>query len=261
MVIPLVVLAIGTFVVSWALFRPMVAGAAPVGGLIAAIDGHAEAVHHVAHQALAVRVWPAFIVGFGLAYLIYRNGLALPARIAQAFWPVHALLTNKFYLDEAYGAHILKKASLASATGLIVVSRRASRWFDTHVVDSLVDLSATVARLVADATGRVLDAAGLVGRIEEDRSYGSRLAMWVGSVVAVALALRFALTERINAAIVTTVIGLVLLGVDGIVESLARGAWDVGGAVRTSQTGRLRIYLLFAMGGVATVVAAILWVK
>ena len=42
-----------------------------------------------------------------------------------------------------------------------------------------------------------------------------------------------------------------------MVEGLARGLWDMGGAARTSQTGRLRNYLLFAMGSVALVGVAI----
>ncbi|MBN1345204.1 MAG: NADH-quinone oxidoreductase subunit L [Phycisphaerae bacterium] len=259
MYLPLVALAIGTFVVSWVLFRGMVAGAAPKIGLVEAIDGHSEAVHHAAHYALFYRVWPAFIVGFLLAYLIYRNGLALPGKIAVALAPLHRLVWNKFYFDELYGADILKKASLASATGLIVIARQASRWFDTYVIDFLVNVSAKMTRIGAEAVGRILDAAGLVGRIEEDRSYRTRVAMWIGSVVAVVLAVRFVMTERITEAYVTSLIGVVLLGVDGIVEGLARGAWDVGGAIRSSQTGRIRSYLLFAMGGVAVVVVAILW--
>ncbi len=261
MYLPLVVLAAGTFFVSWLLFRRMVAEAAPGGGLVAAIDGHSDAVHHAAHTALALRVWPSFIVGFGLAWLVYRKGLDLPAKIARVFWPVHTLLVNKFYLDELYGAHILKKAALASGTGLIVISRQASRWFDTHVVDFLVNLSATIARQAAMASGRILDAAGLIGRIEEYRSYRSQLAIWLGAGVAVALTARFLTTDRYTTAAITAVIALVLLGVDGLVEGLARGTWDVGGAIRTSQTGRLRSYLLFAMGGVTIAVVAILWVS
>ncbi len=259
MYVPLVVLAAGTLVVSWFLFRRMVAGAAPLGGLVTAIDGHDHAVHEASHAALALRVWPAFVVGFALAYLVYRRGLDLPARIARTVRPVHVLLVNKFYLDELYGAHILKKAALASATGLIVIGRRASRWFDDHVVDFLVNLSARITRLGAMAAGRILDAAGLVGRIEEDRSYRGQLAMWLGAAAATGLIVRFLTTGRMTAAAVTAVVAMVLLGVDGVVEGLARGAWDVGGAVRTGQTGRIRSYLLFAMSGAAVVMLAILW--
>ncbi len=261
MVIPLVVLAIGTLFVSWFLFRPMVAAAAPTLGMVEAVDGHSHAVHHTAHYPLFYMVWPSFLVGFAIAYLIYRNGLGVAAKIATALRPVHRLLWNKFYFDDVYGADILKKASAASLTGWVRISREASRWFDTYVVDGLVNLSATITRLAAMATGRVLDAAGLVGRIEEERSYRSRLIMWLGAVVTVALSIRFVMVGRPNSAALTGAIGLVLLGVDGIVEGLARGAWDLGGAIRTSQTGRVRSYLLFAMGTVALVLATILWVK
>jgi Na+/melibiose symporter-like transporter len=66
------------------------------------------------------------------------------------------------------------------------------------------------------------------------------------------------LVGRFNSAAVCAVLAMVLLGVDGVVEGLARGTWDLGGAIRTTQTGRIRNYLLFAACGVA-VVATLVW--
>jgi len=258
MYVPLVVLAIGTGLVSWFLFRPMVAAAVPAGSVVSAIDGHSPAVHHAAHFPLVVWVWPSFLVGFALAWSIYRKGLDLPTRIASRLRPLHTVLWNTFYFDELYGAHILKKARLGSATGLVTIARRASRWFDTRVVDFLVDLSAAVVRRSALLAGRVLDAAGLLGRIEEDRSYRTQLGMWVATALLMGLTARFALRDDWRSAAVTAILAMLMLGVDGVVEALARGTWDIGGAVRTPQTGRIRNYLLFATGSVGVAII-LLW--
>jgi len=261
MYIPLAVLAVGTFLVSWFVFRPMVAASAPTTGLVRALDGHSQAVHHLAHVPLAKWIWPSFIVGFAIAWLIYRNGLEAASRIARVLRPLHTLLVNKFYFDEIYGAHILKKASVASLTGLVAMGRQASRWFDNQVIDFLVNLTASVTRWLSNAAGRVLDAAGVLGRIEEDRSYRTQLVMWIVSVVLAVATVRYMILEAWTYAGVTSVAATVLLGVDGMVEGLARGTWDFGGAVRTPQTGKIRSYLLFAAGGLAGAVMVISWVR
>ncbi len=259
MVVPLAVLAVGTCLVSWFLFRDMVSAAAPRVGLVEAIDGHSKAVHHAAHYALARKVWPAFAVGFLVAWWIYRQGLELPRKILRALWPFHNLLWNKFYFDELYGTDILRKASFFSLTGLVALLRQTCRWIDAHIVDLLVNLSASVTAAVAAFVGRVLDAAGLLGRIEDDRSYRTQLLMWIGAAVLSGMTLHSLLHARFASAAVCAVLSMILLGVDGIVESLARGTWDLGDVLRTTQTGRVRHYLLFAACGVSLVVL-ILWV-
>ncbi len=156
MYIPLIVLALGTFVSSYVLFRPLVAAAAPHPFLTAAFDGHAvDAAHahgtlidHAAHDVLAWAVGGAFVVGFVAAWLIYRRGLGVATRLATALRPLHTLLEHKFYFDELYGAvlvggtHALKGISYA---------------FDKYVIDGLVNLSAWVTERLSAFSGIVLD--------------------------------------------------------------------------------------------------------
>lgn len=258
---PLVALAIGTCFVSWFLFRGMVAAAAPTFGLVPPISGHSEAVHHAAHWALFVRVWPAFLVGFGAAWLIYRNGLDLPTRIASGLRPVHTLLWNKFYVDQLYGADIIQQSSWASVTGAVAIARYLSRWFDTYIVDGLVNFSARVAKLAALVAGRIMDAAGLAGRLNEYGGFLAKVTLWLLAVVLSGVTVWALLVGNVKVAMWAALTAMVALGVDGVVEALAQGAWDIGGAIRTSQTGRIRAYLLLAVGGVAVAVVAILTVR
>ncbi|MBK9126424.1 MAG: NADH-quinone oxidoreductase subunit L [Phycisphaerales bacterium] len=156
MYLPLIVLAVGTFAASYFVFRPLVADAAPHPFLTLAYDGEAhDAAHahgavldHHAHSALAPLVGGAFVVGFLIAWLIYRGGLEVAERLAQSLRPVHTLLVRKFYFDELYGlvlvggTHLLKAISYA---------------FDKYVVDGLVNLSAYVTERLSRLSGDFLD--------------------------------------------------------------------------------------------------------
>ncbi len=156
MYLPLVVLAIGTFVASYALFRPLVAEAAPQPWLTVAFDGEAaEAAHahgalidHNAHAALARYVGGAFVVGFVLAWLIYRRGLGVATALARAFKPLHTLLEHKFYFDELYGLVLV---------GGTLALKGVSYAFDKFVIDGLVNLSAFVTERLSAFSGIVLD--------------------------------------------------------------------------------------------------------
>jgi NADH-quinone oxidoreductase subunit L len=160
MYLPLVVLAIGTFVSSYFLFRPMVAEALPHPFLTAAFDGeaasaahaHGAMIDHGAHAALAKIVGFAFVIGFLAAWLIYHKGLGLAESLAKALRPLHTLLIKKFYFDEAYGLVLI---------GGTMALKGLSYAFDKYVVDGLVNLSAWVTERVSRFSGVVLDA-GLV---------------------------------------------------------------------------------------------------
>jgi NADH-quinone oxidoreductase subunit L len=146
MYIPLVVLAVGTVVVSYFLFRDLVLDAVPLGFLVPAI--HDEHVLHGAHRPLAWIVGGAFLVGFAVAYLIYRNGLDLAGRFAWRFRAVHQILVHKFFFDEIYGFFLV---------GGVHVLKYLSYLFDRVVVDGLVNVSAGVTERLARFSGRQLD--------------------------------------------------------------------------------------------------------
>ena len=156
MYVPLVVLALGTFVSSYYLFRPLVAAAAPHPFLTVSYDGaaaeaaeaHATMISHGAHAALATRVGLAFAVGFVLAWLIYRKGLAVGEKLAVALKPAYTVLVHKFYFDELYGFVLI---------GGTMALNAISYAFDKFVVDGLVNLSAFVTERLSWFSGMIVD--------------------------------------------------------------------------------------------------------
>jgi NADH-quinone oxidoreductase subunit L len=156
MYLPLVVLALGTFFSSYYLFRPLVADAAPTPFLTAAFDGeateaadaHGLLIGHTTHAALARIVGGAFVVGFFVAWVLYRRGLGLAEKLATALRPVHVLLSHKFFFDEFYGLVFV---------GGTMVLKAVSYAFDKYVVDALVNLSALVTERLSWISGTILD--------------------------------------------------------------------------------------------------------
>jgi NADH-quinone oxidoreductase subunit L len=189
MVWPLIILAVMTLVSGPVLFRGMIAGTAPATPpLVPMIDaGHGTAVSHAVHGALAMRVGFAFIVGLGLAYLMYRNGFAVAARLVKL--PVvgacYNVLWNKFYFDHVYNFLLVGGTRvLAVICGI----------FDNWIIDGIVNAAGRSTTGVAIFTGEYLD-------------------------------------NR---------------GVDGAVNGTGKLAWTVGGALRSTHSGLIRNYILFA---------------
>ncbi len=72
--------------------------------------------------------------GFLVAWLMYGQAKVIdPARIASAFKPVHTLLWNKWYFDQAYGFF---------ARNIYLSFASLSAWFDRTVIDGIVGLTA-----------------------------------------------------------------------------------------------------------------------
>ncbi len=170
MYVPLVVLAVGTLWCSYYVFRPMIASAAPAAtsaSLVVGIDGHAHDEAHAAgmvldhhvHGELALIVGGAFVVGFVLAWLVYRGGLAVPQRIAAlpglAF--AHRTLVQKVYFDHVYNF-------------LLVAGCKVVAWicrlFDSWVIDLACNLSARITERLSAFSGRVMDAGMVDGLID-----------------------------------------------------------------------------------------------
>ncbi len=159
--VPLVVLAVFTFISGYWIFRPMIAEAAPQATdavMVAGYDGVAESAEHAqgqmihiheAHHWLAWGVGGAWLISFVVAIFIYRNGLELAGRLKAAFGPVATLLDRKYYFDEFYWT-------------VIVMGCRAlaqiSRFIDTYFVDFLANLSAWITERISAFAGRGVDA-------------------------------------------------------------------------------------------------------
>jgi NADH:ubiquinone oxidoreductase subunit 5 (subunit L)/multisubunit Na+/H+ antiporter MnhA subunit len=160
MYVPLVVLAVGTFVASYWLFRHLIAEAAPAATtapMVLAFDGtaHSPAISS-AHHALVYQVGFAFAVGFAIAIAIYRNGLGLADRIKNVF-PIsllHTLLEKKYFFDEVYDFVWIKGCLLVAAV---------ARFIDTWIIDLLANLAASITERIAALSGNIIDAHGVDG--------------------------------------------------------------------------------------------------
>jgi NADH-quinone oxidoreductase subunit L len=106
--------------------------------------------------------------GIGLAWQIYYRRRLRPETFSEALggFPYRAVL-GKYYVDELYELVFVRGALLLC---------RAVAWFDLHVIDGLVDLSAAVVRgwawvsglfdlyVVDGAVNGVADTTQFVGR-------------------------------------------------------------------------------------------------
>lgn len=81
----------------------------------------------------------AALLGIGLAFAIYRNGA--PASVPAAVVPIQALSSNKLFVDEIYGATVVKPAEIAAT---------ASKQMD-GLLESITRLIAFLPRLLATA--------------------------------------------------------------------------------------------------------------
>jgi NADH-quinone oxidoreductase subunit L len=174
MMVPLVILAAGALLVGFLGVPSGLGGGdrfaawlAPVFASGPATHGTYAASREWTLMAVAVAVATA---GFGVAYLVYeRRAISADALAAAAGGGPYRLLVNAYYLDALYWAVFGRGALLLARLGA---------WFDTRVIDGIVDGSAAVTRGVARLEGRfdtyVVDA--LVNRLA-DATYalGGRL--------------------------------------------------------------------------------------
>ncbi|MEO8035414.1 MAG: hypothetical protein ABI837_13340 [Acidobacteriota bacterium] len=91
------------------------------------------------HEAAASTEWTLLIVsvlialgGILLAYRFYFRDAtwSVPKRLATTFRPLYNVLLNKYYVDELYGATVIR--------GTLAFSRFLS-WFDANIVDGIVN--------------------------------------------------------------------------------------------------------------------------
>jgi NADH-quinone oxidoreductase subunit L len=119
MVIPLVVLAILAVVAGWL----------PIGEFLGA---EAEGYFHPFTSVIA---WVSLALGgFGifLAYAIYGAKWISAESLRRRFAPVHTVLSRKYWFDELYERVFVFRV-------LIEGVFRLFEWFDTHVVDGIVN--------------------------------------------------------------------------------------------------------------------------
>jgi len=155
-----------SFVARAVVAEPATAPAAHEAAVAAAAhgEGPAEAVHHISWAAemglmgLSVLVG---IIGILAAYRIYVRAPEIAENLARRWSGAHRVLSNKYYVDEFYGATVVD-GTIASANGLWIIDRTVvdgavngsgwltvvSAWFshliDKYLVDGLVNLVGAV---------------------------------------------------------------------------------------------------------------------
>jgi NADH-quinone oxidoreductase subunit L len=108
----------------------------PEGGSHTVVEGHSVA-GELGLMLLSVLVAAGGILG---ARHLYVTNPAIPARLAEQWPGVHALLFNKYYVDELYDATAIR-GTLSGARGLF--------GFDRVVVDGAVNGSGALTRISA----------------------------------------------------------------------------------------------------------------
>lgn len=134
-------------------------------------------VHGGDHSSIELMLMTASTVlaifGILFARRIYANGLDVASRIASRFKGVHALLANKYYVDEAYQLFI---------TGPILAVSRDALWkiVDVVVIDGAVNSSA---RMIGATSS-------LIRKIQTGVAPNYALIMMAGIVVLLAMVVR-----------------------------------------------------------------------
>ena len=146
---------------------------ATAGGQASRLPGEADAAHGgavadgAAHMSAAAEIglmgFSVLIgaIGILVAYRFYVQRPQIAARLAARWQTPHRVLTNKYYVDELYGATFVR-GTVASANGLWAFDRgvvdgvvNGSGWFtifaswlshliDKYMVDGLVNLTGSV---------------------------------------------------------------------------------------------------------------------
>jgi NADH-quinone oxidoreductase subunit L len=212
MTAPLMVLALGAAVAGYVGIPAALGGSNAIEHFlepvyVAESAAHAEegehAVAHLSHAAeLGLMAFSVLIAGLGiaLAYHLYVRRPKRSEELAANWAGAHRVLTNKYYVDEAYDATVIK-GTMSGARGLWAVDRyvvdgavngagwltRALAWvshvLDKYIVDGLVNLFAWIC-----AEGSYVFRRGQTGLIQ---NYAVASLFGVFACVTVYLVVRF----------------------------------------------------------------------
>jgi len=91
---------------------------------------------HAAEAAFGFVTFMAVVIGWLVADLMYRQQKLDPARFSQMFGGLpYEWVYNKYYVDELYDRVIIQPYMFAT---------RALAWFDSNIIDGVVNLAASV---------------------------------------------------------------------------------------------------------------------
>jgi NADH-quinone oxidoreductase subunit L len=104
-----------------------------------------ELLHHAEFNlAIAVASTALALAGIGLAYAMYEAKSISAESVRDALGPVPQVVENKYYMDELYEDAVVR-------VGLMRYVTAWAQWFDTNVVDGVVNGSASVSKKASDA--------------------------------------------------------------------------------------------------------------
>ncbi|HLB00816.1 MAG TPA: hypothetical protein VJO14_05475, partial [Bacteroidota bacterium] len=224
----------------------------PAAARAASAEEFAGAMHHAHVPTIALSLLCAG-AGILLAFLVYRRNSISADAVAAKFPGLHRFLVNKWYFDELYDATVV--------SGTMALTR-ALRWFDSTVVDGLVNGTAGWTK-------------ALVFGYDEHRKgarISARFFFFVGLVVSVlaaywagawALSLANVPGGFVGAGLFSILVGFLTLFffwsgaggfdryvVDGMVNGTAYLSGFFGLLLRKFQSGRVQTYIIFVLIGV-----------
>ena len=110
-------------------------------------DPRQAAIAHAAHENHDPAIMYSSIMvalGIGLALIVYAFGFINPEKTAQRIRPLYLYSFNKWYWDEIYDATVIK--------GSLLISRLLA-WFDSNIVDGIVNGVGAMVRRFGTASG------------------------------------------------------------------------------------------------------------
>ena len=147
MVVPLVILAVLSFVGGWAgvhgRFENFLAPVFNEGRASLGLEAGSEVAPGRLELILTVASVAVGFLGLYLAYLLYVRRPQLPEKIAGSMGGFYAAVLNKYYVDELYAALFVKPLIDGS-------TRILWRGVDQEIIDAAVNESADGARHVSD---------------------------------------------------------------------------------------------------------------
>jgi NADH-quinone oxidoreductase subunit L len=131
MLIPMIILAVGS----------VLAGFIPFGRYV---SSNSEPLHAHLDMTVATISVVVALVGIVVAWIFYKKESNLPEKIATSFGGFYKAAVKKFYVDEVY-LFITKSIIFKLISNSIA-------WFDKHIIDAFMDLTATITNWVSYKT-------------------------------------------------------------------------------------------------------------
>ncbi len=107
-------------------------------------ESYTHAMHSVHYPAMILSLTMA-VLGILIAFMFYQWKKWDPDKLANSIKPLYKLSYNKWYFDEIY--------NFALVGGTLQLSKFLA-WFDSTIIDGIVNGSATVTRAVSRFSGR-----------------------------------------------------------------------------------------------------------